>query len=124
MVIFSYIIDIFLFFIIAVFFVDLLINGITWVKRLKVGRWNEENTWYQAVYVIAQKWFFYHMPTVKKTDQTRYILKDIVKGNYQNKTIQSWQLGGLYLGLSEKQDNMSEQIVEMQNKVIDKCTGN
>lgn len=123
MVIFRYVLFISLFFILAVFFVDLLINGITWIKRLKIGCWKEEDIWYQAVYEVAGKWFFYRTPTVKKTDQTRYILKDIVKGNYKNKTIQSWQLGGLYLGLSEKQDNISNQ-VKMQNKVIDKYTGN
>ena len=43
-------------------------------------------------------------PTVKITDNSRYMLLDILKGKYRSGTIQSWQKAALILGLLESRD--------------------
>lgn len=97
---------------------DIIINGKEIYKRWKIGCWDNKKEWLDAVINVSNRWF-YHVPTVKKTDQTRYLLKDIIQGNYKNDTIQSWQTGGLYLGLSEKR----KDIDKLQNQLIDVQTG-
>lgn len=83
-----------------VFAIDLWMNIKTWVARIKIGRWNESEKWFNAVEKIAEKWIN-RTPIVKKTDQNRYVLIDMMRRNYKSNTIQSWQIGGLYLGLTE-----------------------
>lgn len=97
---------------------DVVINGSSIYKRWKIGRWENKREWLDAVINVSNRWF-YHAPIVKKTDQTRYLLKDIIQGNYKNNTIQSWQIGGLYLGLSEKR----KDIDKLQNQLINVQTG-
>lgn len=97
---------------------DIFINGIVIYKRWKIGRWKNKREWIEAITKVSDRWF-YHAPIVKKTDQTRYLLKDILQGNYKNNTIQSWQIGGLYLGLSEK----GKDIDRLQNQLINVQTG-
>lgn len=97
---------------------DIVINGKDIYKRWKIGRWEDKKQWLDAVTRVANQWF-YHVPVVKKTDQTRYLLKDILQGNYRNNTIQSWQIGGLYLGLSEKK----QEIDCLQNELISAESG-
>lgn len=97
---------------------DIFINGIVIYKRWKIGRWKNKREWIEAITKVSDRWF-YHAPIVKKTDQTRYLLKDILQGNYKNNTIQSWQIGGLYLGLSEK----GKDIGRLQNQLINVQTG-
>ena len=67
---------------------DVVINGSSIYKRWKIGRWENKREWLDAVINVSNRWF-YHAPVVKKTDQTRYLLKDIIQGNYKNNTIQS-----------------------------------
>lgn len=97
---------------------DIFINGIVIYKRWKIGRWKNKREWIEAITKVSDRWF-YHAPIVKKTDQTRYLLKDILQGNYKNNTIQSWQIGGLYLGLSEK----GKDIGRLQKQLINVQTG-
>lgn len=71
-----------------------------WQKRIYIGRWNEINTWKEAVTKRAKKWLK-KPPIVSKKGNNKYILCDILNGNYRNNTIQSWQTAGLILGLNE-----------------------
>ena len=97
---------------------DVVINGSSIYKRWKIGRWENKREWLDAVINVSNRWF-YHAPVVKKTDQTRYLLKDIIQRNYKNNTIQSWQIGGLYLGLAEK----GQDVNKLQSQLINMQTG-
>lgn len=56
---------------------------------------------------------------MKKTDQTRYLLKDILQGNYKNNTIQSWQIGE-YIWVCLKREKI---LIGLQNQLINVQTG-
>ena len=97
---------------------DIILNGMVVYKRWRIGRWENKREWKKAISDVANRWF-YHVPVVKKTDQTRYLLKDILQGQYKNNTIQSWQIGGLFLGLSEE----NPQNDKLEAELIDMTTG-
>lgn len=69
--------------------------------RFHIGRWDDEKRWIDAVEKKATHWIK-KTPTVKITDNARYILLDMIKGKYKSHTIQSWQKGALILGLKDK----------------------
>ena len=52
-----------------VFAIDLWMNIKTWVARIKIGRWNESEKWFNAVEKIAEKWIN-RTPIVKKQIKT------------------------------------------------------
>ncbi len=74
--------------------------------RFHIGRWEKE-TWKSAVEKTAVKWLK-RTPTVKITDNCRYMLFDIMNGKYRSKTIQSWQKAALILGLLESDKEKSQ----------------
>lgn len=82
--------------------VDFFVNGIVFVKRLKIGRWKDIELWDKSIYLICKKWIK-KSPTVKKTDNSKLILFDMIKGNYRNNTIQSWQIALVYLASCERE---------------------
>lgn len=67
--------------------------------RYHIGRW-EKADWENAVENRAIRWL-HRTPVVKITDNSRYMLLDIVQGKYRSQTIQSWQKAALILGLLE-----------------------
>ena len=73
--------------------------------RYHIGRWETED-WKKAVEKRAIRWLK-KTPVVKITDNSRYILLDIVTGKYRSHTIQSWQKAALLLGLFESGNNAS-----------------
>lgn len=90
--------------------------------RFHIGRWDKE-TWEEAIERIARKWLR-RTPTVKITDNSRYILLDIINGKYRSSTIQSWQKAALILGLLNSNNLESqEEAKEAVEKLID-STGN
>lgn len=89
---------------------DYILNFYTRIRRFHIGRWKCGKTWETAVKNRAYKWLM-KTPTVRKTDNYRYLLLDIIKGNYRNETIQSWQTAGLILGINEVQDEESKSVV-------------
>lgn len=101
---------------IAVFFICCIFNYAVdfgfYIKnrycRFHIGRWEEQN-WEAAVEKVAQKWVR-NTPTVKITDNSRYILLDFLQGKYRSKSIQSWQKAALILGLLESQNADSNAI--------------
>lgn len=70
--------------------------------RFHIGRW-KKHEWETAVEKVVRKWVR-NTPTVKITDNSRYMLLDFVQGKYRSKSIQSWQKAALILGLLESQD--------------------
>lgn len=79
--------------------------------RFHIGRWNDRGQWTAAVERIAVKWLK-HTPTVKITDNSRYILLDMLSGKYRSHTIQSWQKAALILGLLENGSPEGKQAAE------------
>lgn len=65
--------------------------------RYHIGRM-DKNTWEAAVLKTAKKWIN-RTPVVKKTDNSRYILIDMLKGEYKDSSIQAFQTASLLLGL-------------------------
>lgn len=88
----------------AIFAVD----GFFWLIdrycRFHIGRWPDQQAWEDAVYRIAKKWSR-KTPTVKITDNSRYVLLDMLSGRYRSQSIQSWQNAAIILGLWEKGDH-------------------
>lgn len=68
--------------------------------RFHIGRWPNPQVWEEAVLRVTRKWAK-KAPTVKITDNTRYILLDMIGGRYHSHSIQSWQNSALILGLLE-----------------------
>lgn len=65
--------------------------------RFHIGRRNED-AWRTAVLRRAVSWLK-RTPTVKITDNSRYMLLDMFTGKYRSGTIQSWQKAALILGV-------------------------
>lgn len=75
--------------------------------RFHIGRWDMP-AWVVAVENTARRWVK-RTPTVKITDNSRYMLLDIIQGKYRSGAIQSWQKAALILGLLES-DNESSRM--------------
>lgn len=80
--------------------VDLVPQFLLWQSRIKIGRFADRNSWEKKVLNITKQWVN-RTPTVKLTDNNRFILLDILRGKYRRSTIQSWQEAALFLGLTE-----------------------
>lgn len=81
--------------------------------RFHIGRWSNQKKWEDAIEKKAIRWIK-KTPTVKITDNTRYILLDMIEGKYKSHSIQSWQKGALILGLEDK-----KIINDVINRLID-----
>lgn len=75
--------------------------------RYHIGRWDRAR-WEPAVERRAVCWLK-KTPVVKITDNSRYVLLDMIAGKYRSRTIQSWQKAALILGLleSDRKDILS-----------------
>ncbi len=67
--------------------------------RYHIGRWKKD-AWKTAAEERAIRWLR-RTPVVKITDNSRYMLLDLLQGKYKSRTIQSWQKASLILGLLE-----------------------
>lgn len=90
--------------------------------RFHIGRW-QQDSWEQAVEKKAIKWLR-KTPTVKITDNSRYMLLDILNGKYQSKTIQSWQKAALILGLLESKSVVSQKAARKAAEDLVDSAGN
>ena len=68
--------------------------------RFHIGRWADSGIWQAALEKQAAKWLE-HTPTVKITDNSRYMLLDFAMGRYRSHSIQSWQKAALILAFLE-----------------------
>lgn len=85
-----------------IFSIDIYFYLLNRYCRFHIGRWNDDVEWIKAIENTSIKWLK-RTPTVKLTDNNKLIAIDMISGKYRNKTIQSWQIGGILLGLSESQ---------------------
>lgn len=114
------IIVIFLLLSIIIFGVDFYFYILNRYCRYHIGRWCNYNDWINKIKEICIKWTI-KTPVVKMTDNNKLIILDMINGKYKNNTIQSWQIGGLLLGLSECKDIESKNAIEnLIKKLIDK----
>lgn len=88
--------------------------------RFHIGRWSNQQEWQNAIVKCAIRWTK-KTPVVKKTDNSRYMLLDILQGEYESNTIQSWQIGSLVLGLVRNGDAKSQTAAkEAAEKTVDR----
>jgi unsaturated rhamnogalacturonyl hydrolase len=80
--------------------IDLLPLIKDWISRIHIGRFKDKKLWSKAILSKGSEWMI-KTPTIKVTDNTRFVVIDQLKGNYRNKTIQQWQEASLLLGLNE-----------------------
>lgn len=96
----------------AIYAVDFLFYLKGRYCRFHIGRWENHN-WRAAIKKTALKWLR-RTPTVKITDNSRYMLLDFVQGKYRSKSIQSWQKAALILGLLESDDEVSRSAAKRE----------
>lgn len=114
------IIFIFLILSIIIFGVDFYFYMLNRYCRYHIGRWNNYDEWLSNVKNISIKWTR-KTPVVKMTDNNRLMVIDMINGKYKNNNIQSWQLGGLLLGLCECNDKEAKEAInKLIIKLIDK----
>ena len=90
--------------------------------RFHIGRWQKDK-WENAIEKKAIKWIR-KTPTVKITDNSRYMLLDFLYGKYRSKTIQSWQKAALILGLLESESMASQKVARKAVEDLIDSTGN
>lgn len=96
-----FVIFIFIVILIIPYGVDGVIKGRDFYKRLRIGRWSNQQLWENAINNIGTKWIK-KAPVIKKTDNNNLMIIDILKKQYKSSTIQSWQSGMVYLSIVEK----------------------
>jgi len=79
--------------------VDMILQFNTWQSRIKIGRFQNQADWGKAVEKKSRRWLK-KSPTIKLTDNDRFVVIDILRGNYRRDAIQYWQEAALILGLS------------------------
>lgn len=88
--------------------------------RYHIGRWPDTQAWQQAVIHRAIRWTV-KTPTVKITDNNRYLLLDMLQGRHRSNTIQSWQTASLLLGLEHIGTSQCKEAVQKAiAKLLDK----
>lgn len=90
--------------------------------RFHIGRWQQDN-WQKSIEKKAIKWLR-KTPTVKITDNSRYMLLDFLNGKYRSNTIQSWQKAALILGLLESKSVLSQNVARRAAEDLLDSTGN
>ncbi|WP_029906700.1 glycoside hydrolase family 88 protein [Prevotella sp. 10(H)] len=94
---------------------DFVLFFYEWQARIHIGRWNDRLEWQKAIEAKAHKWLR-RSPTVKLTDNNYWVLYDVLRGRYRNRTIQSWQAAGLLIAFGK------EESAQYANRVIDDDT--
>ncbi len=95
-----------------------------WQSRIKIGRYTNQKEWQKKILEKSLSWLNV-MPKTKIKDENKFIVLDILKNKYTNKTLQSWQEASLLLGLNEayqKNENpkIKYEILKFVNSKIDK----
>jgi unsaturated rhamnogalacturonyl hydrolase len=95
-----------------------------WLSRIHIGRYSNRDIWNKSITKTGLKWLN-QTPKIKVTDNTRFVVLDMLKGNYTKSAIQHWQEAALLLGLTEylKHNNdqkVKDEIKKYLNKKFDK----
>ena len=91
-----------------------------WFSRVHIGRYYDQNIWKESVTNIGVKWLR-KTPKIKVTDNTRFVLIDILKRNYTKAAVQHWQEASLLLGLTEYLKYNVD--IETRNEIIKFLSG-
>ncbi len=89
-----------LFLVLLVLAIDIFPQAMEWQSRIKIGRWQNRNSWSEKVLRKSVDWLK-STPAIKLRDNKRLIVIDMIRGNYSRKSIQHWQQASLFLGLSD-----------------------
>lgn len=98
--------------VLGIIIVDAVPQLYIWQSRIKIGRYPDKESWKQKVSEVSKKWLF-TTPTIKLTDNTRFIIIDILKGNYKRNAIQYWQEAALLLGLIEEYKSTQSEVTKV-----------
>ena len=96
----------------VIFVTDFWFYLIERYSRFHIGRWDSYDKWVESIKNIAIRWSK-KTPTVKIRDNNKFIVIDMIKGRYRSETIQSWQKGGILLGLLECNDDKSKNAIKV-----------
>ena len=104
--------------------IDLFPDFWIWQSRIKIGRYTNQKEWQKKILEKSLSWLNV-MPKTKIKDENKFIVLDILKNKYTNKTLQSWQEASLLLGLNkayQKNENpkIKYEILKFVNSKIDK----
>ncbi|HTG71767.1 MAG TPA: glycoside hydrolase family 88 protein [Candidatus Udaeobacter sp.] len=80
--------------------IDIIPLFMDWLGRIHIGRFTDTNRWNSSITRAGMKWLN-HTPKIKVTDNTRFVVIDMLRGNYTKSAIQHWQEAALLLGLVE-----------------------
>lgn len=120
------IVIVFIYFVVAVGMLNYSIDYFFYLHnkycRYHIGRW-ELDKWERAIEEKSIKWLK-KTPTVKITDNSRYLLLDFLKGKYRSKTIQSWQKAALILALLESNSIESQKLARQTAEALLDSKGN
>ncbi len=100
--------------IIAIVLIDIFPIFRDWLSRIHIGRFDDKKMWNKAITTKAVNWL-QNTPKIKVTDNTRFVVIDMLKGNYTKSAIQHWQEASLLLGLSEY--SKSNEGYEVKNNI-------
>ena len=81
-----------------VFGCDFVPVFLTWVKRIRMGRYPDEAAWRKAAEKKAMEWLK-KMPPLPVPDETHYTVLPRLQGKYYNAHFVCWQQAGLLLGM-------------------------
>lgn len=123
MMIFQSISYIMIFIILIVIMIDLVPIIKDWALRIHMGRYENKFLWDKAITKKGSKWLL-NTPKIKVTDNTRFVVIDMLKGNYTKGAIQHWQEASLVLGLAEylkynNDDEIKNEIINFLNLKFD-----
>jgi unsaturated rhamnogalacturonyl hydrolase len=97
--------------IVVVLSIDFIPQLDVWQSRIKIGRWNDRDTWRKKLSEKSLQWLK-KTPVIKLTDNNRLIVIDILRGNYKRNAIQHWQQAALVLGLIRQFEKTGDENVK------------
>lgn len=111
-------------FFLLIFSIDLLPDFWIWQSRIKIGQFADDISWKEKVVQKTISWIN-NMPKTKIKDENHLIVLDVLKNQYTNKTLQSWQEASLVLGLNEiykkkQNEKIKSKILKFVSSKIDK----
>lgn len=94
----------------------------TWQSRIKIGRFKDNNLWNEKLLKKSLDWLR-HLPPTKIKDNNQLIMVDILRNQYTNRTVQSWQeaslLAGVYACYNKNENSyLKSEILHFVNKNI------
>jgi len=110
-----------------IFIIDAILKFQIWQSRIKIGKFKNKPDWKKSVKEKSKQWLK-KSPTIKLTDNDRFVVADMLRGSYRKDAIQYWQEAALILGLSDDYKSTSDPEIkkEIENYIKSKidATGN